>query len=143
MLKWLEKESPEYWRRAWLWVMRADLGDPADLVKGPSRDWSINWIVSGYPADQLVYILSRAEEAALGTFDLQRLIRLRCLKTRALSARKYQSNEWGRSGRRHWRCRETRICTRCCGTAYRDSKRKSFLPLRSSVGEFPPMRAKW
>ena len=95
VLKWLEEESPKYWRRAWLWVMRADLGDPTDLVKGPSRDWSIDWIVSGYPVDQLVYILSRAEEAALGTFDLPRLIRLRCLKTRALNARKYQSNEWG------------------------------------------------
>ena len=95
VLRWLEEESPEYWRCAWLWVMRADLGDSADLVKGPSRDWSIDWIVSGYPVDQLVYILSRAEEAALGTFDLPRLIRLRCLKTRALNARKYQSNEWG------------------------------------------------
>ena len=95
VLRWLEEESPEYWRRAWLWVMRADLGDPTDLVKGPSRDWSIDWIVSGYPVDQLVYILNRAEEAALGTFDLPSLIRLRCLKTRALYARKYQSNEWG------------------------------------------------
>ena len=95
VLKWLEEQSSEYWRRAWLWVMRADLGDPADLVTGPSRDWSIDWIVSGYPVDQLVYILNRAEEAALDAFDLPRLIRLRCLKTRALNARKYQSNEWG------------------------------------------------
>lgn len=95
VLKWLEEESPEYWRCAWLWVMRADLGDPADLLEGPSRDWSINWIVSGYPVDQMVYILNRAEEAALAAFDLPRLIRLRCLKTRALNARKYQSNAWG------------------------------------------------
>ena len=94
VLRWLEEESPEYWRRAWLWVMRADLGNSADLVRGPSRDWSIHWIVSGYPVDQLVYVLTRAEEAALGTFDLPRLIRLRCLKTRALNARNYQSNEW-------------------------------------------------
>ena len=95
VLQWLEEESPEYWRRAWLWVMRAELGDATDLVEGPSRDWSIDWLVSGYPVDQLVYILNRAEEAALGAFDLPRLIRLRCLKTRALNARKYQSNEWG------------------------------------------------
>ena len=94
VLRWLEEQSPEYWRRAWLWVMRSDLGDSGNLVKGPSRDWSIDWLVSGYPVDQLVYILSRAEEAALDMFDLPRLIRLRCLKTRALNARKYQSNEW-------------------------------------------------
>ena len=94
VLKWLDEDSPKYWHRAWLWVMRADLGDPTDLVQGPSRDWSIDWIVSGYPVDQLVYILNRAEEAALDAFDLPRLIRLRCLKTRALNARKYQSNEW-------------------------------------------------
>ena len=50
--------------------------------------------MSGYPVDQLVYIRNRAEEEALGAFDLPRLIRLRCLKTRALNARKYQSNEW-------------------------------------------------
>lgn len=94
VLKWLEDESPEYWRRAWLWVMRADLGDPNDLVNEPSRDWSIEWLVSGYPVDQLVYILSRAEDAALELFDLPALIRLRLLKTRAMNAR-YQSHEWG------------------------------------------------
>lgn len=95
VLAWLEEESPEYWCRAWLWVMRADLGDPTDLVNGPSRDWAIDWILSGYPVDQLVYILSRAEAAALDVLDLPALIRLRRLKTRALNARKYQSNEWG------------------------------------------------
>ena len=92
---WLEEDSPEYWRRAWLWVMRADLGDVAELLQGPSRDWAIGWLASGYPVDQLVYILSRAEEEALRIFDLPKLIRLRCLKTRALNAREYQSPEWG------------------------------------------------
>ena len=43
----------------------------------------------------MVYILNQAEEEALDAFDLPRLIRLRHLKTRALNARKYQSNEWG------------------------------------------------
>ena len=95
VLSWLEQEAPEYWRRAWHWVMRADLGNTADLIRGPSRDWSIDWLASGYPVDQQVYILNRAEEAALDAFDLPRLIRLRSLKTRALNARKYQSNEWG------------------------------------------------
>ena len=95
VLEWLEDESPVYWRVAWLWVMRADLGDPVDLVNGPSRDWSIDWIASGYPVNQLAYILSRAEEEALASFNLPRLIHLRCLKTRALNAREYQSNEWG------------------------------------------------
>ena len=95
VLRWLEEESPEYWRRAWLWVMRADLGDAADLLQGPSRDWSIDWLASGYPVDQLVYILNQAEEAALETFELPRLIYLRCLKTRALNSREFQSNDWG------------------------------------------------
>ena len=95
MRTWLEEDSPEYWRRAWLWVMRADLGDVAELLQGPSRDWAIGWLASGYPVDQLAYILSRAEEEALRIFDLPKLIRLRCLKTRALNAREYQSPEWG------------------------------------------------
>lgn len=95
VLEWLEEEAPEYWRRAWLWVMRAELGDTADLLDGPSRDWSIDWLASGYPVNQLVYIIGQAEEVALDAFDLPRLIWLRCLKSRALNARKYQFNEWG------------------------------------------------
>ena len=75
--------------------MQADLGNPGlTSSRGPSRDWSIDWIASGYPVDQLVYILNRAEEVALKASDLPSLIHLRCLKTRALNARKYQSNEW-------------------------------------------------
>ena len=95
VLKWLEKESPEYWRRAWLWIMRSDLGDTTDLLNGPSREWAIDWFVSGYPVDQLVFILSQSESVALDVFDLPRLIYLRSLKTRALNARKFQTSDWG------------------------------------------------
>lgn len=95
VLDWLREGAPEYWRRAWLWVMCADLEDSSDLVHGPSREWSINWLVSGYPVNQLVFILGQAEEAALELFDVPRLIRLRCLKSRAVNFRQFQSNEWG------------------------------------------------
>lgn len=95
VLRWLEEDAPAYWRHAWLWVMRADLGDTSDLVQGPSRDWAIEWFASGYPVDQLVYMLNQAEEAALEAFELPRLIHLRCLKTRALNSREFQSMEWG------------------------------------------------
>ena len=95
VLTWLDEEAPEYWRRAWLWVLRADLGDVTNLVEYPTREWLIGWLISGYPMDQLIYILERAEEAALATFDLPKLIRLRCLKARAINAREYQFNEWG------------------------------------------------
>lgn len=95
VLTWLEEESPEYWRRAWLWVLRADLGDVTDLLKNPTRQWLIDWLISGYPLNQLVYILERAEEAALDKFDLPKLIHLRCLKARAINGPNYQFNEWG------------------------------------------------
>lgn len=95
ILKWLEETAPAYWRRAWVWVMRADLGDSTDLMRNPSRDWSIDWLVDGYPVDQMAYILSEAEKVALKNFVLPRLIHLRCLKSRVVHSRPYQTNEWG------------------------------------------------
>ncbi|MYD45833.1 MAG: ATP-binding protein [Gammaproteobacteria bacterium] len=94
VLKWLEEAAPVYWRRAWLWVMRTDLGNTMDLMSKPSREWSIDWLVCGYPVDQMVYILSEAEKLALENFDLPRLIRLRCLKSRVVHSRNFQTNEW-------------------------------------------------
>lgn len=94
VLDWLEVDAGEYWRRAWLWVMQADLRNAQNIVLKTSREWAIDWLVSGYPIEQLIFILNRAEEEALHAFDLRSLIRLRCLKMRALSARKYQTNDW-------------------------------------------------
>lgn len=92
---WLERDAPKYWRDAWLWVTQAQQGDASGLMKGPSREWAINWLASGYPVDQMIHILNLAEHAALDAQDLPRLIRLRTIKDKAVSAREYQTSEWG------------------------------------------------
>ena len=94
VLNWLENESSQYWNRAWLWVMKAGLGHSESIINSTTREWAIDWLVSGYPVDQLIYILNRAEEEALREFDLRSLIRLRCMKSRVLFARRHQFNEW-------------------------------------------------
>ena len=94
VLAWLENRAPEYWRWAWLWITRAQLGDPAALLAGPNREWAINSLVAGYPVEQLVAILDHAEQAAFNAFDLPRLLVLRSLKTRALNGPEFQTDEW-------------------------------------------------
>lgn len=93
--EWLKEKASDYWRCAWLWVTQAQQGDLVGLVDGPTRQWAIDWLKSGYPVDQLIYILNQAEAAALATLNFCRLIHLRSIKIRALNARDYQTNEWG------------------------------------------------
>ena len=94
VLAWLESCAPEYWRWAWLWITRAQLGDPSDLLGGPSRAWAVSSLLDGFPLQQLIAILDHAENAASDTFDLPRLLALRLLKTRAISGPEFQTNEW-------------------------------------------------
>lgn len=94
VLIWIEKDAPEYWRWAWLWITKAQLGDPSDLIAGPNREWAIRSLISGFPIEQLITILDHAEKAAFDAFDLPRLLTLRLLKTRAVNGPEFQTNEW-------------------------------------------------
>ena len=91
---WLEAEAPPYWRWAWLWITKAQLGDASDLIEQPDRAWATRALVAGYKIEQVIAILDEAERAALDRFDLPRLIVLRSLKTRALNGPEFQTHEW-------------------------------------------------
>ena len=91
---WLTTDAPEYWRWAWLWIMEAELGDPSRLVSGPSRDWAISALVSGYTNEQVITILNHAEAAAWDHFDLCRLMYIRRLKVRAMNGPNFQTQQW-------------------------------------------------
>ena len=91
---WLETDAPEYWRWAWLWITQAQLGDSSQLLGGPSRDWAIRSLVSGFPIEQIVNILNEAEIIALEEMDLPRLLYLRCLKSRAIKGPEHQTHDW-------------------------------------------------
>ncbi|MBK1969765.1 ATP-binding protein [Brevundimonas diminuta] len=88
---WLETGAPDYWRWAWLWITRAQLGDAADLVNVPDRPWAIDALMRGFPIDQVVTILDHAERHAFGAFNLPRTLELRCLKIRALNGPEFQA----------------------------------------------------
>ncbi|WP_156042073.1 NACHT domain-containing protein [Bradyrhizobium sp. URHD0069] len=90
VVRWLEREAPEYWRWAWLWIMRARSGDTNELLSLTSRDWIIRSLAKGWPADQIVIILSAAEERAFERNDYVRTMQLRTLKTRLQNGQDYQ-----------------------------------------------------
>ena len=94
VLAWLENGAPDYWRWAWLWVTRAQLGDPHDLLHGPSREWAIQSLATGYPVEQLATILDQAEVAAFDAFDLPRFHALRSLSDRVRNGPEFQTHEW-------------------------------------------------
>ena len=96
VLNWLQKDAPDYWKWAWLWITEAQRGDSSSLLAGPSREWAVSALVAGYPIEQVVNILDHAERVALDAFDLLRLVRYRRLKVRALNGPEFQTNEWPR-----------------------------------------------
>ncbi len=94
VLDWLETRAPDYWRWAWLWITKAQLGNSADLLARPDRDWAISSLTAGYPIEQLSAILDSAEKVALDAFDLPRLLCLRSLKERTIDGPTFQTNNW-------------------------------------------------
>ncbi|MGB3470852.1 MAG: AAA family ATPase [Erythrobacter sp.] len=92
-LAWLEKEAPPYWREAWLWITQATRGNAKNLIEGPSREWALSFVTSGYPIDRLVNVLNHAERAAFEEFELATVARHRLLKLRALNADELQHEE--------------------------------------------------
>ena len=94
VLVWLETRASEYWRWAWLWITKAQLGNSSDLLASPNREWAISSLVAGFPIEQLITILDHAEKAAFDAFDLPRLLCLRLLKTRASNGPELQTDQW-------------------------------------------------
>ena len=94
VLNWLETRAPDYWRWAWLWITKAQVGNSADLLAGPDRDWAISSLTAGYPIEQISAILDSAEKVALDAFDLPRLLFLRSLKERTIDGPTFQTNNW-------------------------------------------------
>ena len=94
VLNWLESRAPDYWRWAWLWITKAQLGESSELLAGPSREWAISSLVAGYPIEQITAILDGAEKVALDVFDLPRLLSLRSLKERTIDGPTFQTDEW-------------------------------------------------
>ena len=94
VLDWLESRAPDYWRWAWLWITKAQLGNSSDLLNGPNREWAISSLVAGFPIEQITAILDHAEKVAFDAFDLPRLLSLRSLKGRTIDGPVFQTYQW-------------------------------------------------
>ena len=94
VLAWLENTAPDYWRWAWLWITKAQLGDTHDILHAPCRAWAIESLTKGYPVEQVAIILDRAEIMAFEDFDVEKFHALRSLSTRVRNAPETQTHEW-------------------------------------------------
>lgn len=72
---WLDAKAPEYWRWAYSWILRAEGGDTAALVSGPSREWAVQSIEKYYPEDRAAEILARSAWTTLKD-DLPRSVEI-------------------------------------------------------------------
>ena len=94
VIRWLEHDAPEYWRWAWLWIMRARIGKPSELLKSTTRNWVIDSMTQGWPDDQIASILREAESVAFDANDFSRTIELRSLKHRVQNGPEFQIHQY-------------------------------------------------
>jgi hypothetical protein len=94
VVAWLESKAPEFHRWGWLWIFKARIGNPDDLLNCPSRSWVIDSLSKAYPKVQVVEILSEAERLAFQSRQFTRAIRFRILKVRLLNGTKFQLEDY-------------------------------------------------
>lgn len=94
VIRWLERDAPEYWQWAWLWIMRARAGDTQDLLNSTTRNWVVESLVKGWPADQIINILDEAERCSFDKNDYVLTGRLRSLKIRMQNGQQHQVNRF-------------------------------------------------
>ena len=94
VIRWLQREAPEFLRWGWLWLTEARNGKPKNLLTKPSRKWMIESLAQGWPVQQIISILAGAERIAFDAGDYPRTIQLRSLKTRTQNGPEYQTSSF-------------------------------------------------
>src|SRR5262249_24573583 len=94
IITWLDLDAPDYWRWAWLWIMRARHGKDSELLTKTTREWAVASLAQGWPDDQIVAILREAENRAFAANDYCRAIQLRSLKSRVQNGAEYQTHQY-------------------------------------------------
>ncbi len=95
IVAWLDREAPLYWRWGWLWLARAQLGEPAELLAGCTRDWAVASLAQGWSEIQIEKIIAAAERAAFDRNDLAHTVTLRSIRHRVTNARQFQARNFG------------------------------------------------
>jgi hypothetical protein len=94
VIRWLEKDAPEFLRWGWLWIMHSRNGDHAPLLNGASRNWVIDSLAAGWPIEQAINILWEAEEVAFAQNDLPKTWQIRSLRVRCQNGSEFQTQRY-------------------------------------------------
>lgn len=94
VVRWLERDAPDYWRWGWLWITKAELRSDSALLTKTTRRWVVDSMVAGWPAAQIVAILRAAQERAFAKADYCRAIELRSLLTRVQNGPEHQLSRY-------------------------------------------------
>lgn len=92
---WLKNDAPKFQRWGWLWIIQALNGNNHELLNATTRQWAIDSFVEGWPQEQIVEILSHAEDLAFSSDDFVRTTELRALKTRVEHGPEFQVQNFG------------------------------------------------
>jgi hypothetical protein len=94
IIDWLERDAPEFWQWGWLWIMRAAGGDSGDLIQLTTREWVHASLVGGWPREQIIAILAKAEQETFSARNYARTMEIRSLKVRLLNASEVQMTKF-------------------------------------------------
>ncbi len=88
-LVWLKSDAPEFWRWAYEWLTEAKLGNTANLLQGPNREWIVESIAKRRPWLHIKKILTDAAWISLEQGRLPLFVRHAFLYKYAESAHEY------------------------------------------------------
>ncbi len=69
IIKWLESDAPDYWRRSYLWTLKLESGDDQPLLTGADRQWTVDAVAAGHPEPELTSVLQTAAWRAIEVGD--------------------------------------------------------------------------
>jgi len=93
VVQWLTHSAPPFHKWGWLWLYQQKLGNPRPLLDNTGRAWLLDSLAKGYPPDQIVQILERAESVAFKAGEYGLAVRRRWVKTRMLNGPEFQLDD--------------------------------------------------
>ena len=92
--KWLENSAPDYWKWAYLWLVKARLSETEDIITKPDRAWLIDAFTKAYPVNQIKCILEIGKLEALKEGRLVDLTKLNHLHWRLSNGYEYATGDY-------------------------------------------------
>lgn len=96
VVQWLDQCAPPFHKWGWLWLYQHEIGDARPLLDNTDRTWVLESLAKGYPPNQIVQILERAENVAFGAGEYGLAVRRRWVKTRLLNGPEFQLDDVAR-----------------------------------------------